>query len=483
MIQIASVSDYGFFGEGNTLAVFEGMRDHYSRLFFPQWHFLVTSPDIALDESFRSALNQLMIEDFLTEDSYFYAMGDNKKKAKKGDPKLSEAAEAEQEEFLDPFIVNQNKILKCFVPYGAMTSSIVANAKMNVLVEQLIQSLIDTDKFMYTTAFEDAVWTGIAARREALLSGDSPKRVEKKMIGREDARVIELLNEISELNMKQTMMEQRRKLWERMNGTKAENFSAEEKKVLADKMEAMRDSDASLEKLLEVAHQKLDDYKTYRQQNEKEIQAKKDAEKAEKEAKRQELLNKRTVKQMKKDLNLNSEDEKLLLSPPPKPRGRGRPPKKKPAKQEEEEQVYDDVPIINPVFKFNDEDLDKYDSDEDTIDPFTGKVTASIGHLKKTRILPTPQADLDTLMDEEADLSKLGLKIANSDDEEGDSDDDLEFTPEQRRLMDLKEKHNRNLKEIFNEESDLSDLSGDEEGSQTLDTITLLRQIGVELKR
>ncbi|RPA86799.1 hypothetical protein BJ508DRAFT_372540 [Ascobolus immersus RN42] len=474
MALIASTSDYGFFGNGQTIAVFEEIRDFYSDLRFAQFHYMISSSEITTEAQFRSALNLLMIEDYLSTDSYFYTVSEKAKKKRKDSPEAKEA-----EYMHSPFEICQRKVELCFAPYPAITSSILENAKMNILVEQLIHSLIEQNLFKYDPSFEDAVYTGIQARREAITGNDKLSKIKKKQLEREDPKAIELINAISELNMR-ILMKERRQMVLNHHPEDVAGYTAAEFTAIAKKNTAMAESDATLEQSLEDAQQALEEYKVYRRENQKEILAKKEADKA---ARRQQQIDRRkerAVKKLKAEKAIDSEEEVLLLSPRKK---RGRKPKvgKKPTPVPEF--VFDDIPRINPTFRYTDEDLDHYSEEEVLIDPFTGDIIPKGGLLKKVPIDPSKDKQGDTIMDpedEEADVSRFGLKVPNSDEEEGDSDDDLEYTKEEKKFMELKAKHNKDLKNVFDGESELSSLSSEEDEELEegmLDTATLLKAI------
>src|SRR5690606_33636167 len=193
------------------------------------------------------------------------------------------------------------------------------------------------------------------------------------------------------------------------------SYTPAELDCIARKNASMASSDATLAKSLELDQQQLENYKLYRKEHEAEIQAKKEAEKAARRQKQFDLRNARAAKKLKESKAITSDEEKLLLSPDPKHKGKTKGGSKGGMKKKkmEKDHEFDDIPIINPKCRFTGEELDRYDSEEDIVDPFTGKVHAVGGLLKKVPITAADKKN-DGLMDaddEEADISKFDLKV------------------------------------------------------------------------
>lgn len=66
----------------------------------------------------------------------------------------------------DEGYLNQAKLEKCFLPFAAITASVVDNAKMSVLLESLIMLLALNDMLSVTPDLKEAVQRGIMARAE-----------------------------------------------------------------------------------------------------------------------------------------------------------------------------------------------------------------------------------------------------------------------------------------------------------------------------
>ncbi|THC94645.1 hypothetical protein EYZ11_005867 [Aspergillus tanneri] len=66
----------------------------------------------------------------------------------------------------DEQYLNQTKLVRCFLPYAANTSSITDNAKISITLESLLMLLAESDMLTVTPELQGAVQTGILARAD-----------------------------------------------------------------------------------------------------------------------------------------------------------------------------------------------------------------------------------------------------------------------------------------------------------------------------